>query len=61
MLGEKYLWGRRPRMDPDGPATVLNGPPRPPNDPDGPRRGILIFNYFYSKICNFYRKIFILH
>ena len=64
MLGEKYPWGRRPRMDPDGPATAPmapaapNGPQRPPTAPDGPRRGILILIIIYSKICNFYRKIF---
>ena len=45
MLGEKYPWGRRPRMDPDGPATAptaLDGPQRP-------RRGILIFTIFIQK------------
>ena len=26
MLGEKYPWGRRPRMDPDGPATAPTAP-----------------------------------
>ena len=45
MLGEKYPWGRRPRMDPDGPATA----PTAPNGPDGPQRGNLIFTIFIQK------------
>ncbi len=61
MLGEKYPWGRRPRMDPDGPATAPtapngpngpNGPQRPPTAPNGlvgPRRGNLIFTIFIQK------------
>ena len=74
MVSEKYPWGHRPRYglsgpatDPDGPATDPNGSRRPntastaPMVPDGSRPGILILTIFYSNICNFYKKIFILH
>ena len=52
----KYIRWKVPLTD--GPAMASTAP----NGPDSPRRLptlILILTIFYSKICNFYRKIFI--